>query len=258
MFTGIIQAACPIVATADHSAGRRLTIDLSALTSPTAPDPLQLGESIAVNGVCLTLAAAERGLATFDVITETLRFSTLGRLRPGDRVNIERALKLSDRLGGHLVQGHIDGTAALAARRQSPQETVLEFTASADLLAQMIHKGSIAIDGVSLTLTNVDPPACLFAVALIPTTLALTTLDTLKVGSLVNIETDLIGKWVRRYLSNVGIGECKDFDSGGTGSLSARGNPGRQAASVTQEGSGDVRESAPGLTLDKLREAGFA
>jgi riboflavin synthase len=242
MFTGIIQAACPIVATADHSAGRRLTIDLAALTAlaalaaPSDPDPLKVGESIAVNGVCLTAAAVDRDRATFDVIAETLRRSTLGRLRAGDRVNIERALRLNDRLGGHLVQGHIDGTATLAARRQSPQETILEFSASAcpDLLDQMIHKGSVAIDGVSRTLATVDPAACLFAVALIPTTLALTTLGGLKPGDAVNIETDMIGKWVRRYLS--------DLTSGGSPAAGSAGSAG----------------GAGGITMDKLREAGFA
>jgi riboflavin synthase len=162
-------------------------------------------------------------------------------------VNIERALRLADRLGGHLVQGHIDGTATLAARRQSPQETVLEFLASAsgcpNLLDQMILKGSVAIDGVSLTLATVDPSAGLFAVALIPTTLALTTLDALKIGDAVNIETDMIGKWVRRYLVEIRA----------TGGLPASVLVGDRSAPATQEG-----PSEAGITMDTLREAGFA
>lgn len=220
MFTGIIQAALPIAALADTPGGRTIGIDL-----PADGDPLVLGESIAVNGVCLTLSALNGERARFDVIAETLRRTTLGRLRVGDRVNIERALRPTDRLGGHFVQGHVDGTAVLARRVESTRETVLEFAATTDLADAMLPKGSIAIDGVSLTLVAVDQAAGRFSVALIPTTLAVTTLGRRREGDAVNIETDLLGKWVRRYLAG----------------LLGTGHPG----------------AAGGVTLDKLREAGF-
>ena len=199
-----------------------LTVDLAPL--PNGDEPLAVGESIALDGVCLTVAAADGPRARFDVIAETLRRTTLGRRRAGERVNIERALRPSDRLGGHFVQGHVDGTAVLAERRQSPEEVVLRFRGEADLLDAMIPKGSIAIDGVSLTLVEVDRPAGLFSVALIPTTLAVTTLADRRAGDLVNIETDLIGKWVRRYLADM---------LGGTA------------------GAGEA------VTMEKLRQAGF-
>lgn len=217
MFTGIVEGARPIVAVAEVPGGRKLTVDL-----PDAGEPIALGESVALDGVCLTVATADGRVATFDVIAETLRRTTLGRRRVGDLVNVERALRPADRLGGHFVQGHVDGTAVLAKRNDSPREVVLEFQAEAALIDEMLPKGSIAIDGVSLTLVDVDRAAARFRVALIPTTLAVTTLARRREGDSVNIETDLIGKWVRRYLADV---------LGGA--------------------------SAGGVTMDKLREAGF-
>jgi riboflavin synthase len=218
MFTGIIETTCAVVAVADHPGGRRLTVDLADL----AGEPLALGESIAVDGVCLTVAAIDGPRAAFDAIAETLGLTTLGRLGRGSRVNVERALRPTDRLGGHFVQGHVDGMATLARHEQSAREVKLWFDAGLDLLAEMAPKGSVAVSGVSLTLVDVDPATGRFSVALIPTTLALTTLADLREGEPVNVETDILGKYVRRYL------------------LDAAGG------------------SAGELTWDKLRDAGFA
>ncbi len=220
MFTGIVENTRPIVALRDHAGGRRLTVDLG--DGGQAPGgPLQLGESIACDGACLTVADIDGPRASFDVIAETLRLTTLGRRRVGDRVNVERSLRPGDRLGGHFVQGHVDGQATLAARDESPEEVVLRFSAEPRLLDEMIAKGSIAIDGVSLTLASVDREAGRFAVALIPTTLKLTTLGFRRVGDPVNIETDMLGKYVRRSVEQV------------------------------------LGQSDGGVTMDKLREAGF-
>jgi len=221
MFTGLIQRMGRVAASADHPAGRRLTIELAAPGQSLADEPSAPGESIAVDGVCLTVADIDGASATFDVIGETLRRSTLGRRRVGDRVNIERAMRPTDRLGGHFVQGHVDGTATLARRDEGAAGVTLWFAAEGALLDDMIAKGSIAIDGVSLTLLDVDRPGGRFGVALIPTTLAMTTLGLRRPGEAVNVETDLIGKWVRRSLAQM---------------LGAGG----------------------GVTMDKLRQAGFA
>lgn len=231
MFTGIVSGASQIVAVQDHSAGRRLTVDLA---SCIASDPLVVGESVAIDGVCLTVSSADQALAKFDVIAETLRRTTLGRRRAGDSVNVERALRPSDRLGGHFVQGHVDGVATLAERRDSPREIMLCFAGDAELLGSMIPKGSVAIDGVSLTLVEVDRRTGRFSVALIPTTLEMTTLARRQVGEPANIETDLIGKWVRCYLADLlGVG-------------GRDGQPGQPNGARPD-----------GLTLEKLRDAGF-
>ncbi|MCG3180312.1 MAG: Riboflavin synthase [Phycisphaerae bacterium] len=200
MFTGIVQLACPIVRLADHAGGRRLTVDLDGAL---AGEPLAAGESVAVDGVCLTVAGIDRTRADFDVIAETLSRTMLGRRRTGDRVNVERALRAGDRLGGHIVQGHVDGVATLSRVDRSPREVKLWFDAGRDLLAGMIAKGSIAIDGVSLTLVDVESAAGRFSVALIPTTLEVTTLGQRRAGDLVNIETDMVGKWIRSYLAQM-------------------------------------------------------
>jgi riboflavin synthase len=213
MFTGIIRHVGRVLAAAPSPAGRRLEIDLGPLAAGLA-----VGDSVAVSGVCLTATAAAGSSASFDVVAETLSRSTLGELRIGDRVNLERSLRAGDALDGHIVQGHVDGVAELAAIRRGGQ-CVLEFACDAALADQMVTKGSVALAGVSLTL--VDVSASRFSVAVIPTTLELTTLGGLRTGQRVNVETDVIGKYVRKYLRQLGGG------SGG------------------------------GLTMGKLRDAGF-
>jgi riboflavin synthase len=171
------------------------------LAAPGFASELSLGESIAVNGACLTVIGRDADSFRFQAGPETLRRTNLGELAPGDRVNLERALRLSDRLGGHLVQGHIDGVGRIASRdRQGEWETVW-FSCPPELATQMVGKGSIAVDGVSLTLVDVAPER--FSVALIPHTLTNTTLGFKKSGDTVNLETDLIAKYVTKWLSTM-------------------------------------------------------
>jgi riboflavin synthase len=192
-----------------------LAIDLGPLA-----DGLARGDSVAVNGACLTASDCSGQTAEFDVISETLKRTTLGAFRPGAKVNLERAMALGDRLDGHLVQGHIDATASVRSIDRS-QPCILELQADGDLTALMAPKGSVAIDGVSLTLVSIS--ADRFSVGLIPTTLTDTTLGALSAGETVNIEADVIGKYVVTFLRRM-------LDQG---------------------------QDQGTVTLDKLREAGF-
>ena len=193
MFTGLVEALGRIEHVQDEGAGRRLTLLWAGLA-----EPLALGESIAVNGCCLTVVRAEG--PTFDVQAgpETLLRTNLGTARPGDRLNLERALRVGDRLGGHFVQGHVDTTATLHERRPEGEWEFLAFTLDPRWTAYMVPKGSIAVDGVSLTLVTVAPDG--FSVMLIPHTLAVTTLGTLAPGDRVNIETDMLARHVAKLL----------------------------------------------------------
>ena len=200
MFTGLIE---------DLGTLRdiRTGVDQAVLTVGTAlpMEELTLGESIAINGVCLTVTRFADGEFSADVSPETLDCTTLGRLAAGARVNLERALRLSDRLGGHLVTGHVDGLARIVERRQEGNAWRFRFQSDATLCGQMVDKGSVAVDGVSLTVNQVKED--FFTLAVIPHTLAMTTLQESNVGDEVNIETDLIGKYVARFLRNDGHGK---------------------------------------------------
>ncbi len=195
MFTGIIQSVGRVLEVRPLGAGRRVRIDLGPLA-----EGLRVGRSVAVNGLCLTACRVEPPAAEFDVVAESLSRSTLGALREGSRVNLERALPAGGSFDGHFVQGHVDGLAKVS-RVSTGQPWIAEFTAEAKLLEGMVPKGSVAIDGVSLTLADVLRDR--FRVALIPTTLAETTLADLAVGETVNIEADVLGKYVRRYLQQM-------------------------------------------------------
>ena len=173
MFTGIVERTGRVVAP-----GRRLVVD-------TGWTDLALGESVAVAGVCLTVARLRGSVAEFDLVAETLKKTSLGDLRRADRVNLERALRHGDRISGHLVQGHVEGTGRVAR-----SGAVLRV--ETDLAAQMIPKGSIAVDGVSLTIVDVEEDA--FTIALIPTTRRITTLGKIRKGARVNLELDLMTK----------------------------------------------------------------
>ena len=193
MFTGLVEACGRVVAVVPEPPGVRLVVDAGAVA-----EGAQLGDSICVSGCCLSVVRIDGGTLAFELGPETLARTTLGGLAAGAPVNLERSLRLSDRLGGHLVTGHIDGVGRLAARCEEGEWVTCRFTAASPLLAQLAAKGSVAVDGVSLTVVDVTPAD--FSVALIPHTLAVTTLGHRAVGDGVNLETDLVAKYVARWL----------------------------------------------------------
>ena len=193
MFTGLIQQIGKLSRRETTAGGLRLVIT----GAPWNP-PLTLGESIAVNGVCLTIAHIHGNNFACDILQETLDRTTLGAKRPGAALNLERALRLGDPLGGHMVTGHVDGIGTVSRLQAKGRDWILRVTCGTDLLRGMVLKGSIAIDGVSLTIIELSERS--FAVALIPFTCAHTALGKLMEGDTVNLETDLIGKHVRRTL----------------------------------------------------------
>jgi riboflavin synthase len=193
MFTGLIEDVGSLQAIHTGSDQARLSV---ATALPISE--LTLGESIAVNGVCLTVTSFGDGAFTADVSPETLACTSLGHLSRGSKVNLERALRLSDRLGGHLVSGHVDGLAKVVGLHQEGNAWRFTFQAETDIMDFMVGKGSVAIDGISLTINDVSEKT--FSLAIIPHTLSMTTLQYCKVGDEVNVETDLIGKYVARFL----------------------------------------------------------
>jgi riboflavin synthase len=196
MFTGIIEAVGSVVSTRSGGGGMVLSVDLKGLSGP-----IRLGESIAVNGVCLTVSKLAGFGADFDVSTETVSRSSLGRLRSGAKVNLERAMATDGRFGGHIVQGHIDGIGTIMAIRKQGSFAEFSFSAPAELLDAMVEKGSVALDGISLTVARMEPRG--FTVALIPTTQAATIWSQAKVGDEVNIETDILIKIVKQHLGKI-------------------------------------------------------
>ncbi|MHC4617428.1 MAG: riboflavin synthase [Planctomycetota bacterium] len=196
MFTGLIEAVCRVAGVRGGGGGLELRVDMGKLGGEA-----EIGESIAVNGVCLTVARVEGTVASFDVSGETLSKSALGRLRVSQPVNVERALRPTDRLGGHIVQGHVDGTATIAAMDKQGEYVDITFSAGAELTEQMVEKGSVCVDGISLTIASIDANS--FRASVIPQTLEKTTLGKAKAGDVVNIETDIIGKMIRRQLERI-------------------------------------------------------
>jgi len=194
MFTGLVETMATVAAVQAAPPGRKL-----ALAAPSLVGEAQIGDSIAINGCCLTVVEVAGERLTFEAGPETLARTNLGELIVGSRVNIERSLKLGDSLGGHLVTGHVDAVGTLDERRDEGEWSTLWFRVPRALTRQMASKGSVAVDGVSLTLVDVEDER--FSVALIPHTLAVTTLGGLAVGGRVNIETDLLAKYVERQLA---------------------------------------------------------
>ena len=209
MFSGIVEKLVPVVSV-ERTEGK--SISLGVALGKLAKD-VKVGESIAVNGVCLTVTRKHGGTVWFDVIEETLRRTNLGDLSQGARVNIEKSLVLSDRIGGHLMTGHIDGKGKIAKVEPEIDASVkMWIETGVELLAQMIPKGSVAVDGISMTLVDIGKNS--FSICLIPHTLAITTLGYKKTGDSVNIEVDMIGKFVRRFLEQMDLTRSPAHSSG--------------------------------------------
>jgi riboflavin synthase len=221
MFTGIVEELGTVADLETSADSARLTI-----RGPLVTSDAEHGASIAVNGVCLTVVTHGDGQFSVDVMAETLHRSSLGDLQPGDRVNLERAMAASSRFGGHVVQGHVDGTGTVTARTPGERWEVVEVSLPRELTPYVVEKGSITVDGVSLTVVDVtdttqvaDTSAvsatdvsktttedtAAFTVSLIPTTLELTTLGTKAVGDRVNLEVDVLAKYTERLLSAAGV-----------------------------------------------------
>ncbi|WP_411133150.1 riboflavin synthase [Streptomyces sp. C10] len=213
MFTGIVEELGEIVAVENLGDASRFR-----LRGPVVTEDAKHGDSIAVNGVCLTVVDTADGEFTADVMAETLNRSSLGALAAGSRVNLERPMALGGRLGGHLVQGHVDGTGTILERTPGEHWEIVKIALPAALSRYVVEKGSITVDGVSLTV--VDAADDYFTISLIPTTLALTTLGIKKAGDPVNLEVDVLAKYVERLLGRgadgsadlKGIEEIKEMD----------------------------------------------
>jgi riboflavin synthase len=182
-----------------ETSGRRVVVSCRTVTEGS-----EVGSSIAVNGVCLTVVERGEGKLAFDVSEETLARSALGRLRPGQPVNLERPVTLLTRLGGHLVQGHVDGVGTVASLDLDGGGATMRVRAPAAVSRYLVEKGSVAVDGVSMTVAGLDPDGVSFSIALIPHTLAVTTLGSARPGDPVNLEVDVIAKHVERLLERSG------------------------------------------------------
>ena len=209
MFTGLIETIGAVASVEKTGNGIRLFL------RPLTDFEVSLGDSISINGVCLTVTKQSKGVSkhvtsnpelAFDISPETVRSTNLGELKTGDQVNLERALKLSDRLGGHIVTGHVDGVGVIRDKRLAGEYTFYTFESSPEILKYVVNKGSAAVDGISLTVVETDKKY--FSVAIIPHTLKATNLGEKGIGSKVNIEVDIIGKYVEKLLNR------KDTDKG--------------------------------------------
>jgi riboflavin synthase len=194
MFTGIVRELGRIVSVDGTADGTRIVVE-----SPETAGGANVGDSVAVNGVCLTVTESANGTLAFDAVPETLRRSSLGRLTPGEHVNVEPAVRAGEPLGGHYVQGHVDGVGEV--RRSDPEGDGRRvwIDARAELRRYLVEKGSVTVEGVSLTVAELDEAG--FAVALVPHTLAVTTLGDLAPGDPVNIEVDVLAKYVERLVA---------------------------------------------------------
>ena len=197
MFTCIVEELGAVDSVSGYAGGARLRVKAGAVLAGA-----RVGESIAVNGVCLTIVEHQDRVFAADVSVETLRRTTLGTLRAGESVNLERPLRFDQRLGGHIVQGHVDGVGVIAALRPEGEGIWMEIAPPPGLMPYLAEKGSVSVDGVSLTVAQIAGDR--FAVALIPHTLAATTLGRRAAGDRVNIEVDILAKYVERLLEGVG------------------------------------------------------
>lgn len=206
MFTGIVEYSGVVRSVRFSSTGGVVSVDIGPLAEGT-----KLGDSIAVNGVCLTVTKLAGTIADFDVSGETVSKSSIGKVKSAAKVNLERAMLAGGRFGGHIVQGHVDGLAKITAVEKKGDFVEIRFEPAAELLSEIVPKGSVAIDGISLTVAKIDHKG--FSVAVIPVTLQETTLRSAKTGDIVNIETDIICKTIKRQLEKIaGKGDSLTMD----------------------------------------------
>ena len=202
MFTGIIEGLGTIKGLRSAGKGKRFVVD-----ADVSLDEVKLGDSIAVNGACLTAVVIQGRRFEADVSPETLSTTIFGKATVGERVNLERALRMADRIDGHLVSGHVDGVGTLTQRKTVGNAILVTISVPESLTRYMIKKGSVAVDGISLTINSVAPRN--FDVSVIPHTAQLTTIGFKKIGAVVNIETDMIGKYVERFMGDKSIPEAE-------------------------------------------------
>jgi len=195
MFTGLIEEEGTVRSLARGTVGR-LTVASEKVAGGVA-----IGDSVAVNGACLTVTAVSSGELTFDAVPETFSRTTLGDLRPGDQVNLETSVRAGEPIGGHFVQGHVDGVGTIVSSRSLGESRVIRVTAPGEVLRYVVEKGSIAVDGISLTVASCDSTG--FTIAVIPHTLEATTLHLKGSGDRVNLEADILGKYVEKLLGRL-------------------------------------------------------
>ena len=239
MFTGLIGELGVVERLAESEEFFRLTVRARKILTD-----LKVGDSVAVNGVCLTVTDLRSNGFTADVMPETVRRTTLSYLKSGDKVNLERSLRLADGLDGHIVQGHVEGVGRIQSVTPEGNALLYQIAASLELLRYIVAKGSVAVDGISLTVTSVT--AAGFGVSLIPHTAKMTTLGYKHAGDPVNLETDILARYVEKMLG---------IESGGNLSTEAfAGSDGRLPQSKGADG---LRNSATGLTMEFLHKHGF-
>jgi riboflavin synthase len=202
MFTGLVEEVGKLVSIQHGAASAKLTIE-----APFVSEGTRIGDSVAINGTCLTVVATEGNRLSFEAVPETLNRSSLKRVRAGDGLNLERALAIGQRLGGHFVQGHVDGTATLLSVTENDNAHILRIGAPSELMRYIIPKGSVALDGISLTVADVSTDS--FSVWIIPHTYANTTLRDRRIGDALNIENDMLAKYIERLL------QARGGESGG-------------------------------------------